>query len=206
MKKLFIAAVAAGVLSACSGPEMTYRPAPQILPSNIKKLALKLVMNKTQQFGLEDKLTLRIRDEFLRDGRYPLVPNENADGIVAVTITRYMLVPIQYDASLIPRAYKLRILADLQFIDRAANTVLFEESNIEGIQTYAAATLPGGLTEEQAREFIWDTLARDVVKRVVEGFGSVTGTSQRRISGDAPSTLPAVQPNAPLPPVNPKPY
>ena len=205
MKNLWMA-VAAAALCACAGPEMSYHPAPQILPSNIKRIALRLVVNKTQQFGLEDKLTLRVRDEFLRDGRYPVVPEDSADGIVAVTIMRYVLVPIQYDASLIPKAYKLRILVDLQFIDRAANTVLFEEANMEGIQTYAAPTLPGGLTEEQARELIWDILSRDIVKRVVEGFGSVTGTSQRRISGDAPSTLPQVQPNSPLAPVNPKPY
>jgi len=194
------------LLGACTGSDIAYRPAPQILPQNIKRIALRLVVNKTQQFGLEDKLTLRIRDEFLRDGRYPLVPEENADGVVAVTITRYVLVPIQYDTNLIPKTYKLRILVDLQFIDKSTNTMLFEEPNMEGIETYAASTFQGGLTEEQAREAIWDTLSRDIVTRVVEGFGSVTGTSQRRISGDAPSTPPPVVPNAPLAPVVPNPY
>jgi hypothetical protein len=205
MKKFLMIAVVLS-FSACTGTDIAYRPAPQILPANIKRISLRLVVNKTQQFGLEDKLTLRTRDEFLRDGRYPLVPEDNADGLVNVTITRYVLTPIQYDSNLIPTAYKLRILIVLQFIDRASNTVVFEEPNMEGIQTYAASTLPGGLTEEQAREAIWDILARDIVKRVIDGFGTVTGTSQRRISGDAPSTAPQVQPNTPLSPVNPNPY
>lgn len=206
MKRWLGVIAMAAAMSACTGTDIAYRPAPQILPANIKRIALRLVVNKTQQFGLEDKLTLRIRDEFLRDGRYPIVPEDNADGVVAVTITRYVLVPIQYDTNLIPKAYKLRILIDLQFIDRSTNTMLFEEPNMEGIETYSAPTFPGGLTEEQAREAIWDTLSRDIVTRVVEGFGSVTGTSQRRISGDAPSTPPPVVPNAPLPPVVPNPY
>ena len=206
MKKLLAVMAAMAMLSGCSGTDVAYRPAAQILPANIKRLALRLVLNKTQQFGLEDKLTLRIRDEFLRDGRYPLVPEDSADGVVAVTITRYLLVPIQYDASLIPTAYKLRVIVDVQFIDRSTNTMLFEEPNVEGIQIYNAATLPGGLTEEQAREQIWDTLAPSVVKRVVDGFGTVTGESQRRISSDAPSTPAAQQPNTPLPPVQPNPY
>lgn len=193
------------LVSAC-GQDIAYHPSPQILPSNIKKLAIRLVINKTQQFGLEDKLTLRIRDEFLRDGRYPVLPDSEADGIVMVTITRYVLTPVQYDARLVPTAYKLRIMIDLQFVDRLTNTALWEEKNMDASLTYPASTLAGGKTEEQARETIWDTLARDVVTRVIEGFGSVNGTSERRMSPDAPSTKPATRPENPLPPVNPNPY
>lgn len=205
MKKLWLIPLAA-LAAGCGGPEMNYRPAPQILPQNIKRIALRLVVNKTQQFGLEDKLTLRIRDEFLKDGRYPLTPEQDSDGIVLVTITRYVLTPIQYDANQVPTAYKLRVIINLQFIDRATNTALWEEPNLEGILTFAAQTLPAGLTEEQAREQVWDSLSRDVVKRVIDGFGAVTGSSERRVSPDAPSTAPPVRPNAPLPSVVPNPY
>ena len=201
MKRLALIAAVALASACASGPDIAYRPAPQILPANITRIAVRLAVNKTQQFGLEDKLTLAVRDQFLKDGSYPIVPEEDANGIVLVTITRYILTPIQYDSNLIPTAYKLRILVDLQFIDRATNTALWEEPNMEGIQTYAASTLPGGLTEEQAREDIWDTLSRDIVTRVIQGFGSVTGSSQRRISGEGPSTAPQTQPAQPLPPV-----
>ncbi len=190
----------------CAGSDVAYKPAPQILPSNIKKIGLRLAVNKTQQFGLEDKFTLRVRDEFLRDGRYPLVPENESDGVVLTTINRYLLSPVQYDANLIPTAYKLRIVTDLEFLDRQAGPALWEEKNLEGILLYPAATLPGGKTEEQAREAIYDILSRDVVKRVLEGFGSVSGTSERRIKSDAPSTPPAVRPPAPMTPVNPNPY
>src|SRR5207302_4846913 len=98
--------VALLALACGCGQDIAYRPAPQILPVNIKKLAIRLAVNKTQQFGLEDKLTLAIRDNFLKDGNYPIVPEEDANGVVLVTIMRYVLTPIQYDSNLIPTAYK----------------------------------------------------------------------------------------------------
>lgn len=205
--RALVLALSAAALAACGGgPEVGYKPAPQLLPSNIQKLALRPIVNKTQQFGLEDKLVLAVRDEFLRDARYPLVPESEANGVVAIAITRYILTPLQYDATLAPISYKLRVLIDVQMIDRASNQMLWEEKNLEGSLTYSAATLTAGLTEEQAREQIWSVLAPMVVKRVVNGFGAVTGTSERRITGDAPSTAPAVQPEKPIAPAVPAPY
>lgn len=204
MKRLLLL-TAAAALAAC-GTDVAYRPTPQILPQNIQRLAIRPIVNKTQQFGLEDKLALRVRDEFLRDGRYPLAPESEATGAVAITITRYILTAVQYDATLAPTAYKLRILIDVQFVDIKANQTLWEERNLEGTLNYPASTLRGGLTEEQAREQIWDILARNVVRRTVDGFGAVTGTSERRITGDAPSTAPVSKPEEPLKPVITAPY
>ena len=48
-------------------------------------------------------------------------------------------------------------------------------------------TAPGGRTEEEAREALWDLFARDIVKRTLEGFGSVTGASENKVPKD---TLP----------------
>lgn len=193
-------------LAAACGTDVAYKPTPQLLPQHVQRLALRPVVNKTQQFGLEDKLMLRVRDEFLRDGRYPLVPEPESQGIVWITVSRYILTAVQYDATQAATAYKLRILIDLQFVDKSTNQIIWEEKNLEGILSFPAQTLRGGLTEEQAREQIWDILARNIVKRVVDGFGSVTGTSERRITGDAPSTQPAAKPDEPLKPVISNPY
>lgn len=192
------------LLAACAGEDVIYKPAPQILPQHIGVLAVRPVANKTQQFGLEDKFTLRIRDEFLRNGRYKISPESDADGVVVFIITRYILTPIQYDSVMTPTAYKLRVMGDLQFVDRHTNTILWTEPNLEGIQTYTASTLAGGMTEEQARELIWDVLARDTVKRTIDGFGSVSGRSRRDISGEPQPNQAA--PALPPKPLNPNPY
>ena len=146
-------------LAAACGTDVAYKPTPQIIPQHVQRIALKPIVNKTQQFGLEDKLMLRVRDEFLRDGRYPLVPEPESQGIVWITISRYILTAVQYDSTQAATAYKLRILVDLQFVDKTTNQILWEEKNLEGILSFPASTLRAGLTEEQAREQIWDILA-----------------------------------------------
>lgn len=206
MNKLKIASLALIALSAACGTDVAYRPTPQLIPQHVQRLALRPIVNKTQQFGLEDKLMLRVRDEFLRDGRYPLVPEPEAQGVVWVTVSRYILTAVQYDSTQAATAYKLRILVDLQFVDKSTNQILWEEKNLEGILSFPAQTLRGGLSEEQAREQIWDILARNIVKRVVDGFGSVTGTSERRSTGEGYSTQPAIKLETPLKHVISNPY
>ena len=192
-------------LQGCATEDISYQPARQILPPNIKSIAVRPVVNKTQQFGLEDKLTLRIRDEFLRDGQYRITPEDSADGVVVFTIKRYLLTPTQYDTVLTPTTYKLLLTGDLQFIDRSANTILWTEPNMQGVQTYTAPTLAGGITEEQARELVWDVLARDIVTRTVQGFGAVSGASKRLIP-EPPPEQQSGPAGPPSPPVNPNPY
>jgi hypothetical protein len=206
MNKLKIASLALIALAASCGTDVAYKPTPQLIPQHVQRLALRPVINKTQQFGLEDKLMLRVRDEFLRDGRYPLVPEPESQGVVWITVSRYVLTAVQYDATQAATAYKLRILVDLKFVDKSTNQILWEEKNLEGILSFPAQTLRAGLSEEQAREQIWDILARNIVKRVVDGFGAVTGTSERRSTGEGYSTQPAVKLETPLKPVIANPY
>lgn len=206
MNKLRFVPLVILALTAACGTDVAYKPTAQLIPQHIQRLALRPIVNKTQQFGLEDKLSLRVRDGFLRDGRYPLVPEPESQGIVWITISRYILTAVRYDSTQGATAYKLRILIDLQFVDKSTNQILWEEKNLEGILSFPAQSQRDGLSEEQARERIWDILAPSIVKRVVNGFGSVTGTSERRITGEAPSTQPAAKPETPLKPVIANPY
>ncbi len=70
MRKIIFLAAAALGLAACSGPDIIYKPAEQKLPIYIKRIAVRPFANKTQQFGLEEKITLKVIDEFLKNGEY----------------------------------------------------------------------------------------------------------------------------------------
>jgi hypothetical protein len=175
------------LLSACAGgPDVVYRPAEQKLPQHIKRISVRPFVNKTQQFGLEEKLTLKVIDEFLKNGEYGVVQESGAEGVVVGDITHYILTPIQYDVNLVPTVYKLNVLVNVRLLDRAANRYLWEEPAMQATKMYSAPTMPGGLTEESAREFLWELLAKDIVKRTVDGFGSVSSASQKKIPGAAP--------------------
>ncbi|HOW27264.1 MAG TPA: LptE family protein [Elusimicrobiota bacterium] len=173
------------LLSGCG--EDGYRPSAVILPNHIRNITLRPFTNRTQFFGLEEKLWLAVSREFIRDGRLPYVNDEKeADGIVIGEITRYIKEPISYDVNHVAEEYKIWILITLKFYDRANNVALWEEPNMEQIYRYFVETKPGGMTEEEAREIVWDLFARDIVKRTIDGFGTVMGASERRISSEKP--------------------
>ncbi|MFI5363501.1 MAG: LPS assembly lipoprotein LptE, partial [Elusimicrobiota bacterium] len=124
-----------------------------------RKVAVRTIKNKTQQFGLEDTLASAVRDELLRDGRFPLVPENEADDVIAITLTHYLYFPIGYDVTLAPISYKLRIAADTEVLDRRTNKRLFTLENLEGSLTFPAPTLVGGSSETQAQATIWTVLS-----------------------------------------------
>jgi hypothetical protein len=180
MKKLvclFFAGIA--LLAGCAAP---YNPAPQILPSNVRKVYIRPFINSTTQYGLEEKLTLQVIDEFIRDGRLAVVNSEEqANGVIAGEISKYILQPLTYDANNVAEQYKLWILVNVSFVDKDNNVTLWTEPNMEGIEIYTDITRPGGRNEEDVRADIWDTLSRAIIKRTVEGFGSVSGASDKKV-------------------------
>ncbi|MBI5573847.1 MAG: LptE family protein [Elusimicrobia bacterium] len=158
-----------------------YTPAPQVLPQNIRKVAIETFKNSTVYYGMEEKLTLAATNEFIRDGRLEVVNPQEADGILRGEITRYVLEPLTYDENHVVKEYKLWILVDIMLVDRLKNEVVWQEKNLEGNYRFFVSNIPGGITEEEAREIIWEKLARAILKRTIEGFGAVTGISEKKV-------------------------
>lgn len=182
MKKILVALCVCLALAACGSEGSFYRPQAQIMPQHIRKVAIRPILNKTEIFAMEDKLYLQLYDEFLKNGTYQVVgENNGAEGVVVTTITRYLNVPIQYDSQLIPTVYKMDVWLDIVLMDKTTNTPVWREPAFLGSQTYSASTLPGGMTEQQARELIWKKLSKDIVKRTVDGFGSVMSEDKRKV-------------------------
>lgn len=180
MKNIFVFSLAIFLLG-CGSSQIIYNPAPQILPQHIKSIAVKPFSNKSSIFGIEEKLTLKIIDEFIKDGKYQLKNENEADGIIIGEIKSYILIPIQYDANLVPTTYKITLNYSIKMIDRIKNLILWEENTLLANYIFSDASIPGGMTEEQAREKLWEIIAKDTVKRTVEGFGSVTGVSSKKL-------------------------
>ena len=182
MKKFLFAVAAAACAAACASEGAVYTPQAQIMPQHIKKVAVRPILNKTEVFALEDKFYNELYDEFLRNGSYQIVSENNgAEGVVVTTISRYLNVPIQYDSQLIPTVYRMDIWLDVVFIDKTNNEPVWREPAFLGTQVYAASTLPGGMTEVQARDIVFQKLSRDIVKRTVDGFGSVMSENKKKV-------------------------
>ena len=182
MKKLLFVLAGAAALAACASEGAVYKPQAQIMPQHIKKIAVRQILNRTEVFALEDKFYNELYDEFLRNGTYQIV-SENADaqGVVATTVSRYLNVPIQYDSQLIPTVYRMDIWLNVVLIDKSNNAPVWREHALLGTQIYAASTLPGGMTEVQARDVVFEKLSKDIVKRTVDGFGSVMSENKKKV-------------------------
>lgn len=182
MKKLAVLLGVCFCLAACAGGNAVYTPQAQIMPQHIKKIAVRPILNRTEVFALEDKFYNELYDSFLRNGMYQIVAeNDGAQGVVVTTISRYLNMPIQYDSQLIPTVYKMEIWLDVVFMDATTNTPVWREPAFLGTQIYAASTLPGGMTEQQARDIIFEKLSKDIVIRTVEGFGSVRSENKKKV-------------------------
>ena len=170
-----------------SGCPYAYTPSTMLLPQHIRKIGLRPIKNTTAYFGLEDKMTRRLQEEFTRGGQYPLVREEDADGVLIAVIERYFNEPVSYDQNLIVQERKMWVLVNIYFWDKVQNKILWSEPNMQGVQRYFVESKPGGISEEQAREIVWDKLARDIYRRTVEGFGSVTGELERNVPKSGPA-------------------
>ena len=180
MKKLICLLGLTFTLFACSGNEVYYRPNAQIMPQHITKIHVRPIINRTEVFALEDRLVIEVVDEFLRNGAYNIAQEDQADGVLAGEILRYILIPVQYDTQLVPTVYRMEVLLNLRFIDKNSQETIWQEPALQQIYIYSAATLPGGMSEEQAREQLWKNFAKMIVKRTVEGFGSVMSETRQR--------------------------
>ena len=169
-----------------TGCPYDYTPSPILLPQHIKKIGIRPIINNTTFFGLEDKLALRLKEEFINGGKYQIVPEEDADGVLIAVIERYINQPLSYDQNLIVQERKLWVLVNIYFLDRVDNKIIWSEPNLEGIHRYFVETRPGGISEEEARGIIWDKLSRNIYKRTTEGFGSVSGALDRDIPKGGP--------------------
>lgn len=181
---IFFSLLLAILLSGCP---YQYTPSSILLPQYIRKIGLRPVKNNTAFFGLEDKFTLRIQEEFTRGGQYPLVSEDLADGVLIAEIDRYINEPTSYDENLVVQERKLWVLVNIHFWDKVQNKILWSEPNLSGVHRYFVEGRASGITEEQAREIVWDKLARNIYRRTIEGFGSVTGELDRRVPQTGPA-------------------
>jgi hypothetical protein len=191
------AILTAALLSGCGATDYYAGPSPALLPPHVHKIAVRPILKRVEApghntVGWEDKLRLQIQSELIQDGRFNYVNEEaDADGVLSAEITRIIFEPLAYDSNNVVREVKLLVIMNIAFQDLKMSRTLWEEKGLDQEFSYFVSTQPGGLTDDEARDELWDRFSRDVVKRIVEGFGSVTGVSDKKISNQAPPAPPA---------------
>jgi lipopolysaccharide assembly LptE-like protein len=195
--------LAIGVMLALSGCSEYRYNGPPALPPYIHRLAVRAFTNHTQQYGLEDQLTVAVLSEFNRDGRYQITTEAQADGVVTGDITRYLLEAVSYDANHVPTEYRLTIVAAVSFLDKVKSQTLWTEPDMRGELRYfvASSGFAGAMSETDARQTIYDELARDIRTRTLEGLGGAKETGSTSATESSTGTYVAPRPDNNPPPM-----
>ena len=167
-------ALAAAALSAALGCGYHVSGRADLLPKNIRTIAVPAFGNATTRYRLADHLSGAVTREFLTRTRYRIVadPNE-ADAILQGSLVNYSSYPAVFDPAT-GRASGVLMAATLQIIlrDRATGTVIFTRPSMEVRERYEIAIDPRAYFEESdtAVERMSREVARSIVSAVLEKF------------------------------------
>jgi Lipopolysaccharide-assembly len=145
-----------------------------VLPKNIKTIAIPPFTNATTRYKLSDVLAAAITREFISRTRYQVVNEANdADAVLAGSVVNFFAYPTTFD----PRtnraaAVQTIVILHLTLRERKTGAVLFTRPNMEFRQTYEISVDPKAYFDESdvAMERLSRDTARSVVSAVLENF------------------------------------
>ncbi len=143
------------------------------LPANIKTVHVPVLLNRTQEPGIEDFLTSALTQAVVTSGVAKIASNaEEADGILDGAIVEYSLVSLAFDRSANVTRYRLQIALSLALRDRRTGDVIWKQERIEERSDFPVS---GQVTQTIARE--QDAvrraavdISRAIVSLAFEGF------------------------------------
>lgn len=133
--------------------------------SSIKTIAVQRFENRTDQFGLTDRLTEIVIDAFIADGNMKVVSADAADAVLAATLTGYRRAPFQFDENDNVQTYKVILDFDVALIKPSDQSEIWRASlPQEGI--YAADTE----AEEDGQQRAGQRLVEAIINRTTKSW------------------------------------
>ena len=120
-----IAGAFAAVLIILSGCAVyTFNPKGK---STIATIGIERFANKTNEYGLEDRMTDQIIDAFIADGSMKVVPSESAEAILTGTLTGYNRKPYNPDENDLVESYAVTMSFDITLKNPVDETEIWTE-------------------------------------------------------------------------------
>ena len=138
-----------------------------VLPKNVKTIAVPAFGNITTRYKISDLLAAAITREFISRTRYQVVSDPNqADAVLSGSVVNFISYPTIFDSKT-GRAAGVQaiVMMQLSLRDRATNAVLFDRPHMEFRQNYEISVDPQAYFDES--EVGMDRLSRDVARSVV---------------------------------------
>lgn len=133
--------------------------------SSIKTLAVQRFENKTDLFGLTDRLTEVVIDAFIADGNMTIVSADAAEAVLRATLTNYRRVAFQFDENDNVQTYKVLLDFDVSLINPSDQSEIWREAMPqEGI--YAADSE----TEEDGQNRAGERLVEAIINKTTKSW------------------------------------
>jgi hypothetical protein len=145
-----------------------------LLPTNIKTIAIPAFGNITGRYRLTDMMPKALTREFISRTRYQVVSDDKqADVVLRGAVVNYLFFPTVVDQNT-GRAAGVQILVvlHLTLTERATGKVIYTQPNMEVRNRYEIAINPRAYFEESdlGLERVSRDVARTVVSSVLESF------------------------------------
>lgn len=167
-RRLALAALA--ILTLVAGCGYSLRSS---LPSHIKTIHVPVLVNRTQEPGIENLITQALVQAVITSGRVAIAPSaQTADAVMEGAIVEYGVTALAFDRNANVTQYRLRIALSLTLRDRAKDAVLWRQDRVEDRADFPVAG-PVNLTiaqEDLALRRAAVDVARAIVSLAFEGF------------------------------------
>ena len=165
------AACAAAMLGAGCGYHVAGHT--DVLPKNIRTIAIPAFGNVTMRYKLAERLPKDIAREFITRTRYNVVGKvQGADAVLTGAVANYFSFPTVIDP-ITNRATGVEVVVLLQLTLRdAAGKVLFQRNNFEVRERYQISVDPNAYFDESdaALQRLSRDVSHTVVSAVLENF------------------------------------
>jgi Lipopolysaccharide-assembly len=145
-----------------------------LLPKNIKTIAVPAFANITVRYKISERLPADITREFLSRTRYKVVADPNqADAVLSGAVVNYLSYPTVFDP-ITNRTTGILVIVALQvnLTERATGKVLFSRPHMEVRERYEISVNPQAYFDESdaALDRVSKDAARMLVSAVLEKF------------------------------------
>ncbi|HUM14573.1 MAG TPA: LptE family protein [Candidatus Nitrosotalea sp.] len=106
------------------------------LPDHIKTVAVPMFKNSTLEPGVESAVTSGVVNAFSNGGRVRVVPLDEADAILQGEVVGYSFEGLTFDRNANVRAYRLRIVLNVEFRDVKRSEMLWRQEGLSEISDF----------------------------------------------------------------------
>src|SRR5262249_52666914 len=129
-------------------------------------------------FNVETLVTEKVRREFIGRGKYTVLPEDTGvDAVLKGMVTSISVTPVSFAPNQLASRYTIVMTARIELRDTRANSVLWENPNLQFRQDYEASSgaAPTDAAaffghETNALDRLSDEFARAIVSAILEAF------------------------------------